>query len=287
MTTKKGGLGRGLDALFTENATDQNASVPLPLRDVEPNRQQPRRDFDEAALEELAESIRLHGVLQPILVRPLPGGTYQIVAGERRWRASRLAGLTEIPAIIREMDEQTASELAMIENLQREDLNAIEEAEGYRRLMETFSLTQEQVAQRVGKSRSAVANALRLLDLDEPTREAVRAGAFSAGHARALLSVSDPSLRRQLAERARQGASVRELERAARNDRPAQSRPRRTKSGEAQPTFFREVELAMREELHRQVRITPTGAESGTLLIEFFNKDELADLAARIAGENW
>ena len=162
---KKGGLGKGLDALFIDNETVNTGVVTLRLSEIEPNKEQPRKVFSEEALNELADSIKEHGVLQPLLVRPLPTGGYQLVAGERRWRASRMAGLQEVPVVIRDMDEEQAMEIALIENLQREDLNAIEEASGYKLLMERYGMTQEQVAKRVGKSRPAIANALRLLHL--------------------------------------------------------------------------------------------------------------------------
>ena len=167
MATRKGGLGKGLEALFVENETDEITPSTLKIGEIEPNRGQPRHDFDETALAELADSIREHGVLQPLLVRPMPNGKYQIVAGERRWRASRMAGLTELPVIIRDLDEAAAMEVALIENLQRSDLNPMEEAMGYQELMQQHGYTQEQVAKRVGKSRPAVANALRLLALPE------------------------------------------------------------------------------------------------------------------------
>lgn len=174
---KKGGLGKGLDALFMDNETvDSGGVVTLRLSQIEPNRDQPRKIFSEEALNELADSIREHGVLQPLLVRPLPGGSYQLVAGERRWRASRMAGLQEVPVVIREMDEEQAMEIALIENLQREDLNAIEEATGYKQLMERYGMTQEQVAKRVGKSRPAIANALRLLNLPQKVMDMVGEG---------------------------------------------------------------------------------------------------------------
>ena len=161
MATRKGGLGKGLEALFVENETDEITPSTLKIGEIEPNRGQPRHDFDETALAELADSIREHGVLQPLLVRPMPNGKYQIVAGERRWRASRMAGLTELPVIIRDLDEAAAMEVALIENLQRSDLNPMEEAMGYQELMQQHGYTQEQVAKRVGKSRPAVANAVR------------------------------------------------------------------------------------------------------------------------------
>lgn len=184
MAMKKGGLGKGLDVLFAENAIEEEGkTVSLPLSEIEPNRGQPRKQFDEEALAELAASIAQHGVLQPLLVRPIAGGSYQLVAGERRWRASRLAGLTEVPVVIREMNDQQAAELALIENLQREDLNPMEEAMGYQTLMESYGMTQEETAQAVNKSRPAVANALRLLHLPDTVRRMVSEGELSAGHA--------------------------------------------------------------------------------------------------------
>ena len=181
MAVKRGGLGRGLEALFAENAVEEGThAVSLPIAEIEPNRGQPRKQFDDAALADLAASIAQHGVIQPLLVRPLPGGGYQLVAGERRWRAARMAGLSEVPAVMREMTEREAAELALIENLQRQDLNPMEEAMGYRTLMETYGLTQEETARAVNKSRPAVANALRLLHLPEEVAEMVAAGRLSA-----------------------------------------------------------------------------------------------------------
>ena len=167
MAVKKSGLGRGLTSLFDENSSDNEGAVTLNLNDIEPNRDQPRKDFDETALSELADSIAQHGLIQPIVVKPNLDGRYSIIAGERRWRASRMAGLTEVPVVIKEADEQTLMEIALIENLQREDLNAVEEALGYRSLIDTSGLTQEEVAKKMGKSRSAVTNALRLLALND------------------------------------------------------------------------------------------------------------------------
>lgn len=283
MAVKKGGLGRGLEALFNENATDSGSTVTVNLSDIEPNRDQPRRDFDEAALSELADSIAKHGLLQPIIVRPLSGGTYQIIAGERRWRACRMAGLHDVPVIIKQMDDREYMEVALVENMQREDLNALEEAMGLSTLVETFGLTQEEVAERVGKSRSAVTNALRLLNLNESEREALRAGIISAGHARALLSCEDEELRERMLLAAADGASVRELERMA----SAQKKKNAPKKTVAKNTFYNEVELALRNELHRKVNITPssTGKDRGTITIEFFSREELAEFAKKLAGE--
>ena len=181
MAVKKSGLGRGLTSLFDENSSDNEGAVTLNLNDIEPNRDQPRKDFDETALSELADSIAQHGLIQPIVVKPNLDGRYSIIAGERRWRASRMAGLTEVPVVIKEADEQTLMEIALIENLQREDLNAVEEALGYRSLIDTYGLTQEEVAKKMGKSRSAVTNALRLLALNDNELEALRRGSISAG----------------------------------------------------------------------------------------------------------
>lgn len=216
---KKGGLGKGLDALFMDNETvDSGGVVTLRLSQIEPNRDQPRKIFSEEALNELADSIREHGVLQPLLVRPLPGGSYQLVAGERRWRASRMAGLQEVPVVIREMDEEQAMEIALIENLQREDLNAIEEATGYKQLMERYGMTQEQVAKRVGKSRPAIANALRLLNLPQKVMDMVGEGEVSPGHARALLAFDDQDRIVEIAQKVKTGKySVRDIERMAKN----------------------------------------------------------------------
>jgi len=277
---KKYGLGRGLDALFADNAVDENITT-LAISELEPNANQPRRHFDEAALSELADSISIHGVLQPILVRPMPAGQYQIVAGERRWRASRLAGLTAVPVQIRELSDNETAELALIENLQREDLNAIEEARGYKSLIEEFSLSQEQVAERVGKSRPAVANAMRLLVLDDDLQNMVVLGDISAGHARAMLAMESRELRLLAAAAAKKGASVRELERMAKQKPATKAEP---KPAAAKPTYFSEAELSLSETLGRRVKVSPSG-EGGSITIEFFNKDDLSFLANRLGGK--
>ena len=214
---RKDGVGKGLDAIFAENDTeDRNAAVALKLNEIEPNRSQPRKEFKDEALAELADSIAQHGVLQPLLVRPLMGGGYQIVAGERRWRAARMAGISEVPAVIRELSDNEVMELALIENLQREDLTPLEEAQGYQMLIDTYGMTQDEVAKTVGKSRPAVANALRLLHLPEDIVELVNEGKVSAGHARTLLSFQKEEEMRAAAKAvAEQGISVRELEKMA------------------------------------------------------------------------
>ena len=279
MAAKIGGLGRGYDSLFDENAVDAGGAVTVNINDIEPNRDQPRKDFDEQALSELADSIAQHGLIQPIVVNPNIDGTYSIVAGERRWRASRLAGLTEVPVIIKNADGQALMEIALIENLQREDLNAVEEALGYRSLIEGYGLTQDEVAKKMGKSRSAVTNALRLLNLNEAELEALRRGTISAGHARALLSCDDGELREKMLIAAADGASVRELERMA------PKKPKSDKKTEKKPksTFYSEVELSLKNELGRKVNITSKGKGKGTITIEFFSDEELSDFASRLA----
>ena len=280
MAVKKGGLGRGLDSLFNENANDNDGAVTVKLNEIEPNRGQPRKDFDEQALSELADSISKHGLIQPITVRPTTGGTYQIIAGERRWRACRMAGLEEVPVVIKEIDDKTLMELALIENLQREDLNAVEEAFGYKNLIDTYGLTQEQVAEQVGKSRSTVTNALRLLNLYDAELEALRLGTISAGHARALLSCDDEETRKRMLLLASDGASVRDLEKMASSSKKA-NKPSGVKK--KKDTYYSEVELSLKNELHRKVYIKPTGNGKGTLTIEFYSEKELADFAKRLA----
>ena len=282
MAPKKGGLGRGLESLFNENATDSDGAVKLNINDIEPNREQPRKDFDETALSELADSIAQHGLIQPIVVKPTAQGRYSIIAGERRWRACRMAGLNEVPVIIKDADDQTLMEIALIENLQREDLNAVEEALGYRSLIDSFGLTQDEVAKKMGKSRSAVTNALRLLALNDAELEALRRGTITAGHARALLSCDDEEARAKMLLAAADGASVRELERLA---AAAKKKPAGKKAETKKPTFYSEVELSLKDSLHRKVKITPAGNGKGTITLEFFNDAELSEFAKKLAGE--
>ena len=280
MAAKKGGLGRGFDSLFTDNAVESKPNAELRLSQIVPNRDQPRKVFDDTALRELADSIAKHGLIQPILVRPMDDGSYQIVAGERRWRASRLAGLEKVPVVIKDMSEGEAAELALIENLQREDLNPVEEAEGYKTLMDTYSMTQEQVAQRVGKSRPAVANALRLLGLTEAEKDALAKGEITSGHARALLSFPDSEFRRQAFELAKGGASVREIERISKQ----QSVGITMKKPRIKNKAYVEVEAAISEQIGRKVKISGNG-KNGTLQIEFFSEEDLFDLAKKLTGE--
>lgn len=281
MAAKKGGLGRGLDSLFDENAADAGGAVEVNINDIEPNRGQPRKDFDEKALSELADSIAQHGLIQPIVVKPTVDGRYSIIAGERRWRACRLAGLNEVPVIIKDADEQTLMEIALIENLQREDLNAVEEALGYRSLIDGYGLTQDEVAKQMGKSRSAVTNALRLLSLNDTELEALRRGTITAGHARALLSCEDEETRGKMLLAAADGASVRELEKMSAAAKKAKTA--KTAEKQQKPTFYSEVELSLKNELHRKVSITSNGKGRGAITIEFLSDDELSEFARRLA----
>lgn len=281
MAAKKGGLGRGLDALFADNSIEEIAStsaVKLKIMDIEPNRDQPRKIFDEDALAELADSIAKHGVIQPLLVRPMPDGSYQLVAGERRWRASRMAGLTEVPVVIKELSDDEAMALALIENLQREDLNAIEEAQGIKALMDTLSLTQDEAAERVGKSRPAVANALRLLKLPDSVVALVSDGKLSPGHARALLGFKDEQDIIETADLIiEKGLTVRDVEKVVkkRNKEPKAEKPAARRA-----SYYDEVELALTDFLGRKVKVgTKPGKESGVLEIDFFDKDDLTRLA--------
>lgn len=265
------GLGRGLDALIPTEANDPSkAPVGVRLSDIEPNPRQPRQDFDAAALEELAQSIRENGVITPITLRKT-GDTYQIIAGERRWRASRMAGLHEIPAIVLDVDEQTGYALALIENLQREDLNPMEEAEGYRRLIQELGLTQEQAAQRVGVSRPAVANALRLLNLPVSVSALLREKTLSAGHARALLPLETPERMEQAAAVIlEQQLSVRQTEALVKQllKAPRQAREK------APDIYVRDLERSMSALTGHRITIRH-GAKKGTLTIEYYGNDDL------------
>lgn len=284
MAAKQRGLGRGLDSLFEQNTVDeQEKMVSLRLTEIVPNREQPRKQFDEEGISELAASIAQHGLLQPLTVRPLADGTYQLVAGERRWRASRLAGLDEVPVIVREMNDREAAEIALIENLQREDLNPMEEAVGLSTLMETYGLTQEETAKAVSKSRPAVTNALRLLHLPGAVRDLVGSGQLSAGHARAILSFADEEQQVAAAKAAvENGWSVREVERQAKKARTAREVSRETPAkGFARDSFFDEVELALAEHLGRRVKVSASGGK-GTLQLEFYDKEDLQALANRL-----
>ena len=282
MAVKKGGLGRGVDSLFYDNSTDtseNSSAVTLKLTEISPNKGQARKTFKDEELSALADSIKEHGVLQPMLVRPLLNGGYQLIAGERRWRASRLAGLTEVPVIIKTLSDEEAAVISLIENLQREDLTPVEEANGYAKLIKDYGLTQEEAADRVGKSRTAVTNGLRILKLPKPVIEMINEGALSAGHAKALAGLNDS---KQITSAAvlivEKGLSVRETERLVKN-LSKEKKPVNSARGKRN-SFFDEVELALTNSLGRKARVVTTGKkECGTLEIAFNDKEDLQAIA--------
>lgn len=281
---KARGLGKGLDALFADSASEENSGVTsVRVSEIEPNLGQPRKEFDEKALGELADSISQHGILQPLLVRPANNGMYQIVAGERRWRAARLAGLDSVPVLIRELDDMETDQIALIENLQREDLNAVEMAEGYRRLMDKHGMTQEQLSEAVGKSRPAVANTLRLLNLPEEALSLLRDGKLSAGHAKAILSAPEERQTELAKKVASMGLSVRETERLAAKKEPQAEKPKQKKESFPKDSFLREMQVAMSDELGRPVKITEK-ENGGCLEIPFYSKEELSELCKKLEG---
>ena len=280
MAMKQRGLGRGLGALiddFSENDAAQ-AVTTLPLQRIEPNPNQPRKRFDEVELQALADSIAQHGLLQPLAVRDMGNGYYQIIAGERRWRACRLAGLSEVPVTVVEADDRTVMELALVENLQREDLNPMEEAEGYRVLLEEYGLTQEQAAQQVGKSRSAVANALRLLTLSDEVRALVESGELTAGHARALLTLPNGRLQKAAAQKILAlRLSVRQAEAMCKRmaaEQPVEPEP---KKQPAPVDYVGECEKQLTHCLGRKVRII-CGKRKGRFELDFYGQDDLQRL---------
>jgi len=279
---KKGGLGRGLDALFADPEPEEGALPVEPselrLSEIEPDRGQPRQNFDDESLGELANSIAEHGVLQPILVRPTTDGMYKIVAGERRWRASRIAGKTTIPAIVRDLTDMEAMTVALVENLQREDLNPVDEAMGYKQLMEISGFTQEQVAKRVGKSRPSVANAIRLLALPNYALDLLKKGDLTTGHAKAILSVEDDNRRLSLAQQiADEGLTVRDAEKLA------QQAPKVQKSAQPKPreSTATEVELSLKEALGVEVKVKYKDGK-GVLSVSFYSKDQLFEFANKL-----
>lgn len=280
---KKRGLGKGLDAIFAENSAESTeGAISIKISEIEPNRDQPRKEFDSAALSELADSISQHGVLQPLLLRPLLSGGYRIVAGERRWRAARMAGLTEVPAVVREMTDTEEMLFALIENLQREDLTPLEEARGYRTLIETQGFTQEEISQTVGKSRPAVTNAMRLLNLPEDIQEMLEKGEITAGHARTLLSFKNEEDMRLGAQKAKQGISVRELENMAKRLNEKKSSPQRAGG---KNHYYEEAQLAVGEYLGRKVKVSGT-KKKGVLQIEFYGEEDLQNLLSELKLEN-
>lgn len=284
-------LGQGLGALFEDNAVTEESGVQtLRLSEIEPNKMQPRKDFDEAAIASLAESIREHGLIQPILVRPMNNGmTYQIVAGERRWRACRMLGLDEVPVIIRELDDFETSQIALIENVQRSDLNPVEEAAAYKELMETYHMTQEVLAKTVGKSRSAIANSVRLLALPDAVQEMLKNGDITVGHAKALGGINDEKLMIETAERAAKGLlTVRQIEKLAAviNDASSGGQTERDPADRTLTNYYTEMEISLRERLGRKIKINPAKDGKGSIVIDFFDKEDLCRLAELLSSDS-
>ena len=277
MASQKG-LGKGLGALlgdFTEEPLEKSAYQLLPIYKVEPNPDQPRHDFDEEELQALADSITVHGIIQPLTVREMPNGYYQIIAGERRWRAARMANLSDVPAVIIEADDKKAMELALIENLQRQDLNPLEEALGYQTLMNEYGLTQEETAGRVGKSRPAVANALRLLGLCPEVQERVRKGELSAGHARAILQLKSEKKQQEAAQKiVALGLSVRQAELLCKN---MSKEPVPQKKEVFAVDYVAECEKSLSKHLGRGVKIV-NGKRKGRFELEFYGQEDLQNL---------
>ena len=282
---KQKGLGKGLGALLGEESLRadtpaEGAVSTLPLQKIEPNPLQPRKTFAEEELDALAESIRIHGIIQPLTVRLLPNGYYQIIAGERRWRAARLAGLSQVPVVVIEADDRKAMELALIENLQRADLNPIEEAEGLQALIDRCGFTQEEVATSVGKSRPAIANALRLLKLPQEVRDMTKNGEISAGHARALLSFDNEAMIYEVAQNiVKNNLTVRDVERLAKTSE--KSSPSAQRKSKRRDSFYDEVELTLTEVLGRKVKVY-NGRGKGTLEIEFYSAEDLKEIANKL-----
>ena len=286
MAAKKSGLGRGFDSLLLDNATEsaENTSVvTLKLSEIEPNKQQARKQFDEETISELAASIEEHGILQPLLVRPLISGGYQLVAGERRWRAARTVGLSEIPVIIKALSNEEATIISLIENLQRENLNPVEEAYGFQDLINTYGLTQEDVAKKVGKSRTAVTNTLRILKLPEKVIEFVRQGKLSAGHAKALAGMENDALILTATEIIiNKGLSVRETEKLVKNFGREKKKAEHLK--QKRNSFFDEVELALSNSLGRKAKVVTKGnGDCGSLVIDFYDKEDLELIAKALS----
>lgn len=283
----KGGLNSGLGglgSLLNDNSNEVQIKNKLRTSELEPNRDQPRKNFSDEAITALADSIREHGMLQPILVRPLSSGGYQIVAGERRWRAARMLGLDEVPVTIRELSDVETMQIAIIENLQRENLNPIEEAAGYNELIENYGMTQDQVAKMVGRSRSAIANAVRLLSLPERVLKMLEKGDISAGHGRALLGFDNEELMIATAIKASEGSlTVRQVEKAAQRSSESENIVSE-KSDKRIDNYFVEMEISLNERLGRKVKVD-YAKNKGALILEFYDKEDLAALAEKLAKE--
>ncbi len=286
---KKTGLGMGLDALFGDNTGETTGTQTLRVSDIEPNRKQPRQSFDDASITELADSIRQHGLIQPIVVRAV-GTNYQIVAGERRWRACRMLGMSEVPVIIKELDDNQTAQIALIENIQREDLNPIEEALAYRSLMDDYNMTQEELSKTVGKSRSSIANSVRLLNLPDEVVEMLKKREISVGQAKALASAETDEEMINLAKLASAGKiTVRGIEKAiakASAEENSTDDEIKTKNStekeRASFSFITEMQLSLENHLERKVRISTSDGEKGTITIDFYDKAELSTIADKL-----
>lgn len=291
--SKKSGLGKGLDALFEDNINESQGVQTIRLSEIEPNKNQPRRHFDEAAITALADSIRQHGLIQPILVRSTGTG-YQIVAGERRWRACRMLGMSEISAIIKDFSDSETAQIALIENIQREDLNPIEEAAAYKELMDKYEMTQEALSKAVGKSRPAIANAVRLLNMPEKVQELVKKGELSAGQAKAIAAAETDDEMIYLAEKAANGQlTVRAIEKIlskkdeddaedTEDDAEDTEENKNTSEKRQNMNYFTEMEISLRDALSRKVKISSSDGKKGTITIDFFDSDDLSTLADKL-----
>ncbi|MDO5148187.1 MAG: ParB/RepB/Spo0J family partition protein [Oscillospiraceae bacterium] len=278
MAPKKGGLGRGLESLFSDNSSEVQVKRTLRTSEIEPNRLQPRKSFDDDAIASLADSIKTHGMIQPLVVRPYMG-TYQIVAGERRWRAAREAAVEEVPVIIKDLTDSEAMQIALVENLQRENLNPVEEAAGLKELADKYNMTQESIAHITGRSRSAVSNSIRLLGLPDEVLELIKDGLVSVGHAKVLLSVEDENLVINLASRVAEGTlTVRALESIAASLKKEKKEPEKPSD-----SYFREMEISLKESLGRKVTVKNRGNDKGTLVLEFYDKADLLFLADKLS----
>ena len=284
----KKSLGMGLDALFGDNGAEGGDTHTLRISEIEPNRKQPRQDFDEAAIAELADCIRQHGLIQPIVVRPMEEG-YQIVAGERRWRACRMLGMSDVPVVVKDFTDEETAQIALIENIQRQDLNPVEEAAAYRALMDEYGMTQEALSKAVGKSRSAIANSVRLLNLPDEIVEMLRKGKLSAGQAKAIASADSEDTMLEIAKLAADGKiTVRGIEKLAseRSDKDVETEGKqsvpKTAEERSSMSYITEMQISLEDHLQKKVKITSKDGEKGTIVIDFYSKDELADLADRL-----
>ena len=286
---KLGGLGMGLDAIFDDNTLEEKESIRhVRLTEVEPNKNQPRKRFDDTEIQTLADSIREHGLIQPITVRTIVDGRYQIVAGERRWRACKMAGVSEIPIIVRELSDEDTAKIALIENVQRADLNPIEEAAAYKQLIEQYGVTQEAIAKMVGKSRSVIANSVRLLNLPEEVQDMLKNDEISVGHAKALAAIEDEETMIEVARKAAEGLlTVRAIERLAAELAKGEDVPEAKSDADRRIiNYYTEMEISLHERLGRKVKINAGKNGKGSLVIDFFDKEDLNSIADLLANSN-